>query len=666
MVANKLGDRAMVRNITFRLLVSVVLVLSVIAFLSFLLIRDLGNRMAIAEKSMAVAKESHVLADLITELDREFFRSVIFVEEKAGEKELAEARAKVDGLLNALSEGFKDREVPSSLAEIRRKVDAGQTAFDELYGVYVEGLTLKFINALRDVVEKEIKDKELFTRLTALASLLRAEGTYHTERVMLMKALKGTLSEADRALLYENYGTRRSNERMFKSFAPRELVAEYEKLIKEEKFEGMRRAILEKGSASGIKPEEWRSVSGGVAEGISQIEAKYASYIEKLAEEKYAKARSEAFSVGGGSIVFGLVVFLLLLSSFLRIRKGVGAVLQWVQYLSESGRFDRTVELKGRDEFGRMAEGLNGFVESLNAVIGELRDVLTAFSSGDFSRRVQAEVRGDLLLIKDSVNRTADALNALFSFLTETLTSMANASAEIGKAMEMVEGGSRLQAESTKRVASALEEMNSALEESARGVDGVAHAVDSTHRIVNNSMNTVSMLREAMDRIKKDGKNIDQASVAIQNIAEQVNLLALNAAIEAARAGEQGRGFAVVADEIRRLAEQAGKMAEAVNSIIRDIAKSIDEGYGRTLAVSADFEEIRKSVDNVKEMIYRISASVEELSTGAREILQSTESLREVGNNNAVAAEETLSKVVELTNLGETALTKIKDLTKGA
>ena len=87
----------------------------------------------------------------------------------------------------------------------------------------------------------------------------------------------------------------------------------------------------------------------------------------------------------------------------------------------------------------------------------------------------------------------------------------------------------------------------------------------------------------------------------ITQVAQQTNLLALNATIEAARAGEYGRGFAVVADEVRKLAESAGKSAEQISKLARDIS-------GQSIAV----------VSAMKQGIEELTEGREDLGTIVR------------------------------------------------
>jgi len=67
-------------------------------------------------------------------------------------------------------------------------------------------------------------------------------------------------------------------------------------------------------------------------------------------------------------------------------------------------------------------------------------------------------------------------------------------------------------------------------------------------------------LKDSIDQIENNSKEIKGIEKEIEEIAFQTNILALNASVEAARAWEAGKGFAVVAGEVRRL---AAKTADA-------------------------------------------------------------------------------------------------------
>lgn len=72
-------------------------------------------------------------------------------------------------------------------------------------------------------------------------------------------------------------------------------------------------------------------------------------------------------------------------------------------------------------------------------------------------------------------------------------------------------------------------------------------------------------------------KQIEEVSVAIEEIASQTNLLALNASIEAARAGTAGKGFAVVADEIKNLSENTAEEINKVNNLTAKVLENVQE-----------------------------------------------------------------------------------------
>ncbi|MGE3988207.1 methyl-accepting chemotaxis protein [Pseudorhodoplanes sp.] len=63
-------------------------------------------------------------------------------------------------------------------------------------------------------------------------------------------------------------------------------------------------------------------------------------------------------------------------------------------------------------------------------------------------------------------------------------------------------------------------------------------------------------LKDSIQSVSETIHRVEQASAAIQSIAQETQLLALNASVEAARAGAAGRGFAIIADTVKRLADQ--------------------------------------------------------------------------------------------------------------
>ncbi|MCB1903361.1 MAG: hypothetical protein H6964_16405 [Chromatiaceae bacterium] len=125
-------------------------------------------------------------------------------------------------------------------------------------------------------------------------------------------------------------------------------------------------------------------------------------------------------------------------------------------------------------------------------------------------------------------------------------------------------------------------------------------SIESQYADSNTSLRMVAeSLTDSVDRDKANFKelktlsekigSLNDMTLEVTKIAEQINLLALNAAIEAARAGEQGRGFAVVADEVRRLArlssETGERMRKNVGGITTAMSRSLNQAESTSNAV---------------------------------------------------------------------------------
>lgn len=141
----------------------------------------------------------------------------------------------------------------------------------------------------------------------------------------------------------------------------------------------------------------------------------------------------------------------------------------------------------------------------------------------------------------------------------------------------------------------------------SRNVIKTTHAcvdeMNASIHIVDESSVQISNINEQVEIFKDKAKKITEIIDLVKKIAKKSGLLALNASIEAARAGEAGSGFAVVANQIKDLSANTTESAEDVvkytNELMEGISALSDSIQVTTKRLQSGNEGVHKSVADI-------------------------------------------------------------------
>ena len=281
------------------------------------------------------------------------------------------------------------------------------------------------------------------------------------------------------------------------------------------------------------------------------------------------------------------------------------------------------VDLRNKDELGRMANAFNRMGEGLNSMVREIKEVA------------------------DQTSASSQQLSAASEESAAASEEVAATTGQLASAIEHVAenaGGMAKEAESIKVLSDRGKEQ---MLLTGQSMESIQQSADQSRQVMHE-------LTEAIDRI-------DSIVNLISDVAEQTNLLALNAAIEAARAGEYGRGFAVVAEEVRKLAEMTQGSIINIREIVDAIGDEtrqavavfdasnveIDEGVKGLSRTQAAFDDIIERIDAVVPLIHQVAKASQEVREGSVGIAASSQ-------EQSATMEEIASTAQSLASLSET------------
>ena len=359
--------------------------------------------------------------------------------------------------------------------------------------------------------------------------------------------------------------------------------------------------------------------------------------------KSYANTRAATVAIIILSVVALGIAVLITHFSVLKPLLATGKELNRIIDEIEKGEGDLTkrVTVTGNDEIGRLAVGINKFIETLQNIIRRIDQ-----STLQINQVIEA-VGDDVSTCNDNAQNISSALEELSATMEEVSATVTT----VNENTAAVDDHVRIISDETESIHQYAQEMNdraSSLAQTAK----------------ENKQATAEMLDQIVADMQKaiqDSESVDQVNALtdeILNISKQTNLLALNASIEAARAGEAGKGFAVVADEIRLLADSSRDTAnniQQINGMVIKAVRTLSETAGDMISftqerVLNDYDGFVQSGEQYQEDANHVSGAMSVFEDKTKELSQIMVRMTDSMDGISKAVEESANAVTSSAN----------------
>ena len=361
-----------------------------------------------------------------------------------------------------------------------------------------------------------------------------------------------------------------------------------------------------------------------------------------------------------------------LISAFFLYRSILGPILELTRgcEMVEKGDLRQEIEVKSKDEIGKVARSFNSMIQKLRELISQVLRVSSALASSS------EELSSSIEEISQATEEIAKTISQVAQGSTEQSTELEAISQETQKISQITHHLS----EATQRNLNLIAEMKKGLEKNRLSLYEIEKAMKVTSTEGENSekearkgQELLFLLAQNIQEISRVTQEVAQSISTLEvrsqeiskivdlitGIAEETNLLALNAAIEAARAGEAGRGFAVVASEVRKLAEQSAQAAQQISALIEEVKNDtqmavermeraedrVQEGVKESEEVAKNFQNILATVQKVIQSVSNLGLVFEEAKNSQKITEKSAEEVAALSEDNAQMIQEIDSRI---------------------
>lgn len=303
------------------------------------------------------------------------------------------------------------------------------------------------------------------------------------------------------------------------------------------------------------------------------------------------------------------------------------------------GDISQRVRAEGRGDLGKLKDDINLSLDALGS-LDDISLIASALSEGDLTQTISKDYPGTFGAVIAGMNGTVENLRGLVGEIKDSTISINTAAKEIAAGNNDLSHRTEEQAASLEETAASMEELTSTVQMNAKNAQYANQLAVGATDIAGKGVAVVERVVTTMEDINESSRKIVDIISVIDGIAFQTNILALNAAVEAARAGEQGRGFAVVAGEVRNLAQRAAAAAGEIKNLIGDSVEKVEDGTKLVAQAGKTMEEIVSAIRGVTAIMSEIRTASVEQTSGIEQVNQAIGQMDEVTQQNAALVEQ--------------------------
>ncbi|MGZ5059159.1 MAG: methyl-accepting chemotaxis protein, partial [Methylobacter sp.] len=303
------------------------------------------------------------------------------------------------------------------------------------------------------------------------------------------------------------------------------------------------------------------------------------------------------------------------------------------------GDISQRVQAEGRGDLSKLKEDINCSLDALGS-LNDIALIAGALSEGDLTQTINKNYPGTFGAVIMGMNGTVENLRELVGEIKDSTVSINSAAKEIAAGNNDLSYRTEQQAASLEQTAASMEELTSTVQLNAKNAQQANQLAVGATDIAGKGVAVVEQVVTTMEDINEASRKIVDIISVIDGIAFQTNILALNAAVEAARAGEQGRGFAVVAGEVRNLAQRAAAAAGEIKNLIGDSVEKVEDGTKLVARAGKTMEEIVSAIRGVTVIMSEIRTASFEQTSGIEQVNQAIGQMDEVTQQNAALVEQ--------------------------